>query len=109
MADEVMAWSAEAPTLVRVAPGLAAEVVGRIDYHRELTLASTPVRGGWCRLVRAAGRGHAVGYVSDQDVRRWIPDEPLVGVGADEVWLDIELEEQTLAVYRGDSDRFSLR
>ncbi len=106
LADEVMAWSAEAPTLVRVAPGLAAEVVGRIDYHRELTLASTPVRQDGVDWYALQGEGMPAGYVSDQDVRRWIPDEPLVGVGADEVWLDIELEEQTLAVYRGERPIF---
>ncbi|MBA3549207.1 MAG: hypothetical protein H0T76_22265, partial [Nannocystis sp.] len=42
--DEVAAWSAEAPTLVRAAPGAAAAVVGRLDYHRELVLAPAPVR-----------------------------------------------------------------
>jgi len=101
LADEVMAWSAEAPTLVRAAPGVAAEVVGRIDYHRELMLAPIPVRQDGVDWYALQGAGKPAGYVSDQDVRRWVPDEPLAGVRADEVWLDIELEEQTLSVYRG--------
>ena len=99
--DEVAAWSAEAPTLVRAAPGLEGALVGRVDYHRELALAPTPVRRGGVDWYALRGEGMPVGYVSDQDVRRWVPDEALAGVGADEVWLDIELEEQTLTVYRG--------
>lgn len=101
MGDQVLSWSAEAPTLVRAAPGLDQAVVERVDYHRELTLAPTPVRRDGVDWYALVGEGEPAGHVSDQDVRRWVPDAPLAGVGADEVWLDIELEEQTLAVYRG--------
>ena len=105
-ADAVAAWSAEAPTLVRAAPGLEAALVGRIDYHRELALAPTPVRQDGVDWYALQGDGLPTGYVSDEDVRRWIPHEPLAGVAADEVWLDIELEEQTLSVYRGEEPIF---
>jgi hypothetical protein len=105
-ADELAAWSAEAPTLVRAAPGAEAEIVGRIDYHRELALAPTPVRQGGVDWYALQGEGMPAGYVSDEDVRRWIPHEPLAEVGAEELWLDIELEEQTLAVYRGEHPIF---
>jgi hypothetical protein len=102
LADDVAAWSAEAPTLVRATPGLEGAVVGRIDYHRELALAPTPVRQGGVDWYALRGEAAPEGWVSDVDVRRWIPDEPLAGAGAEEVWLDIELEEQTLTVYRGE-------
>lgn len=95
----VAAWSAEAPTLVRREPGLDAEVVGRVEYHREIHVDMAPVRRDgidWYAL-----QGAPAGFVSDEDIRRWIPGEPLVGVGADELWLDVELGEQTLTVRRG--------
>jgi hypothetical protein len=95
----IAAWSAEAPTPVRAAPGLAAAPIGRIEYHREIDLEPAPVRADgidWYRL-----RGES-GWVSDEDIRRWIPGEPLADVRADEVWLDVELAEQTLTVRRGD-------
>lgn len=99
--DVVMAWSAEAPTLVYAAPGATAPPVGRVDYHRQMTVDPTPIRQGGVDWYALRGEGMPVGYVSDEDVRRWIADEPLAGVGDDELWLDVELSEQTLAVYRG--------
>ena len=100
----VAAWSAEAPTLVRREPGLVGEVVGRAEYHREISVAPVPVRRDgidWYAL-----QGETAGYVSDEDIRRWIPGEPLVGVRSDEVWLDVELGEQTLTVLRGATPLF---
>ena len=100
----VAAWSAEAPTLVRREPGLASEVVERVAYHREIAVGPASVQQdgiAWYAL-----RGETAGYVSDEDIRRWIPGEPLVGVGADELWLDVELGEQTLTVLRGETPLF---
>ena len=100
----VAAWSAEAPTLVRADPGLLAEAVGRVEYHREIAVAPMPMRRDgvdWYAL-----QGEVVGYVSDEDIRRWIPGEPLAGIGADELWLDVELGEQTLTVLRGTTPLF---
>ncbi len=101
-AGVVMAWSAEAPTPVRRAPGLGSEVVGRLKYHREITVEPTPVRFEGIDWYTLRGEGLPVGFVSDEDIRRWIPGEPLAGVGADEPWIDVELSEQTLTVRRGE-------
>ncbi len=103
-AATLAAWSAEAPTPVRATPGLTGEVVGRVEYHREIAVAPTPVRRDgvdWYAL-----QGETAGYVSDEDIRRWTPGAPLAGVGADELWLDVELEEQTLTVLRGATPLF---
>jgi hypothetical protein len=97
-AGAVAAWAAEAPVSVRAGPGLDAEVVGRVEYHREVDLEPAPVRRDgvdWYAL-----RGGA-GWVSDEDVRRWAPTAALADVGDDEPWIDVELGEQTLALYRG--------
>ena len=96
----VLAWSAEAPTPVYAAPGAAAPV-GRVEYHRPITLDPTPTRRDGVDWYALRGEGMPAGYVSDEDIRRWIPDEPLADAGADALWLDVELSEQTLSVYRG--------
>ena len=94
----VAAWAAEAPVLVRAAAGETAPVVGRVEYHREIHVASTPVRVGEVDWYALHGDDLPVGFVSDEDIRRWIPAAPL-----DEPrWLDVELSEQTLTIYEGD-------
>ncbi len=101
----VAAWSAEMPTPVRAAPGLAAPLVGRVEYHREIHVEPTPVRVDgidWYALRDDNDDSDSpAGFVSDEDIRRWIPGEPLADVRADELWIDVELGEQTLTLLRG--------
>lgn len=102
----VAAWSAEAPTPVREAPGLEAELVGPIPYHREIHVDSTPVARDGLDWYALRGEGLPVGFVSGEDIRRWIPGEPLPGIGADETWIDVELSQQTLTLMRGQEPVF---
>ncbi|HEY0133611.1 MAG TPA: L,D-transpeptidase, partial [Nannocystis sp.] len=100
----VAAWSAEAPTPVRKAPGLEAAVVGQIPYHREIQVDPAPVEVDgldWYAL-----RGEPAGFVSEEDIRRWIPGAPLPGMRADETWIDVELSQQTLTLMRGQEPVF---
>jgi hypothetical protein len=96
----VAAWAAEAPVLVRQAPGRGG-VGGRARRvppgDRRGPAAGAGRRG---RLVRAARRGGAGRVRVRRGHPRWIPGEPLLGV-RDEVWLDVELSEQTLTIYAG--------
>lgn len=100
-AGAVAAWAAEAPVLVRAEPGAEAAVVGRVEYHREIHVAPEPTRVDGVDWYALQGEG-AAGWVSDEDIRRWIPAAPL----AEERWLDVELGEQTLAIYEGETPVF---
>lgn len=96
-AGSVAAWAAEAPVLVRQAAGETSPVVGRVEYHREIHVAPEPVRVGDVDWYALQGDDLPVGWVADEDIRRWIPGAPL-----DEArWLDVELSEQTLTIYAG--------
>lgn len=97
----VAGWSAEAPTPVRVAPGVTAELSGQIAYHREIHVDPAPVRADGVDWFALRGEGVPVGFVSEADIRRWIPAEPLAEVRADEMWIDVELSQQTLTLWRG--------
>ncbi len=97
----VAAWSAEAPTPVRAAPGLTAELSGQISYHREIHVDPTPVVADGIDWYALRGEGLPVGFVSEEDIRRWIPAEPLADVRADETWIDVELSQQTLTLWQG--------
>lgn len=94
----VAAWAAEAPVLVRGRPGEAEPVVGRVEYHREIHVAPEPVRVGDVDWYALRGDG-PVGFVSDEDIRRWIPGASVLD---EERWLDVELSEQTLTIYAGE-------
>jgi len=102
----VAAWSAEAPTPVRQAPGLEAELAGQIPYHREIHVVPTPVRFEGIDWYELRGDNVPAGFVSEVDIRRWIPGEPLPGIGADDPWIDVELSQQTLTLWRGDRPEF---
>lgn len=93
----VAAWAAEAPVLVREAAGLAGAVIGRVGYHREIHVAPEPVRADGVDWYALLGDDGPAGFVSDEDIRRFIPGAPL----AEGRWIDVELGEQTLAVYEG--------
>ena len=74
---------------MRATPGLLAEVVGHVDYHREITVDPMPVRADGIDWYALRGGDLPVGFVADEDIRRWIPGEPLAGVGDDEPWIDV--------------------
>lgn len=94
----VAAWAAEAPVLVRQAPGEEAAVVGRVEYHREIHVEPQPVRVGDVDWYALRGEGAPAGFVSDEDIRRWIPGATVMDEAR---WLDVELSEQTLTIYEG--------
>ena len=98
----VAAWAAEAPVLVRGAAGETAPVIGRVEYHREILVDKAPVRVGDVDWYALQGDDVPAGWVSDEDIRRWIPGTPL----NEERWLDVELSEQTLTIYEGTTPVF---
>jgi hypothetical protein len=96
-----LAWAVDWPaTTVRVAADPEAEAVRTLDYHAEYFVEPEPVRsptgGLWYELVDG-------GFVRARDIRRMESVVALVGeeVADDEIWLDVELDQQVLTVMRG--------
>jgi lipoprotein-anchoring transpeptidase ErfK/SrfK len=97
-----LAWAVGWPaTTVRVAADPEAEAVRTLDYHAEHFVRPEPLRsptgGRWYELVDG-------GFVRARDIRRFEPVAALTGdevVAADEIWVDVELDQQVLTVMRG--------
>lgn len=70
-------------------------------------------RAGAREVLRVRGElaGHLLrvdeGAVAPRDVQRPTPSAPPDGVGDDEAWIDVELESQTLVLYRGATPVFA--
>jgi lipoprotein-anchoring transpeptidase ErfK/SrfK len=98
---QVLAWAVDWPkTTVRVAADPTAEVARTIEYHGEYFVKPEPIRSAsgnlWFELVDG-------GFVRARDIRRMKSVAPLAGeeVAQDEIWLDVELDQQVLTIMRG--------
>jgi lipoprotein-anchoring transpeptidase ErfK/SrfK len=98
---QVLAWAVDWPkTTVRVAADPTAEAARTLEYHGEHFVKPEPVRSAsgnlWFELVDG-------GFVRARDIRRMKPVAPLAGeeVAQDEIWLDVELDQQVLTIMRG--------
>ncbi|MFT5683989.1 MAG: lipoprotein-anchoring transpeptidase ErfK/SrfK [Myxococcota bacterium] len=93
---------------VRAEPSMDAEIALTLPYHQALEVKDAPVddRGNWWEIPDALGPGVS-GYVHDQvDIRHWVPRDRPVEVGPDEVWVDVDLGQQVLAMRKGDDTTF---
>ena len=106
-ADEglVAAWSVSIPALLRDMPSYRrrSREVGSIDYHERLELDPTPISGSgvlWYRIP-GAGKDGADAYAEAKQVRFWDPGPELDDIDDDELWLDVDIRQQTLGVRRG--------
>ncbi|MEL6345515.1 MAG: L,D-transpeptidase [Myxococcota bacterium] len=93
---------------VRPSPDLNAEVAEVLPYHTELMVRDAPVdeAGHWWEIPDALGPGVS-GYVNDQrDIRHWVPRTPPDEVTPGEVWVDVDLGQQVLALREGDDVLF---
>lgn len=94
-------YVADAP--VYPMPTTAVEPVGHLSKHTylEVDADSLDADGHWYSIPDALGPGRP-GYVDDRTtIRRWTPAEPPEGVADDEIWIDIDLDQQMLSVRRG--------
>ena len=97
-----LAWTTKWPeTTVRADASFEAEVSEILDYHAEIYVQPEPIN-------TASGTFYALvdgGYVSARHIRRWEPvadlDDATLAQG--ELWLDVELDQQTLTVMEGDT------
>lgn len=96
-----LAWVSnwpKAPTFVE--PSKRAKSAASLKYHTELELSDAVIvndEGRWVRIEEDR-------FVSANDLRFFSKSQARPeGVGADEVWIDVDLEQQVLAAMRGDS------
>jgi hypothetical protein len=101
-ADRVLAWSVAWPHApIYVEPDLEAKRMGGVPLQVEtFVTGESIVRRGTTFWKVAGERG---GWLDGEQIRRFVPAPPPEGVGEDELWIDVELDQQTLAVWRGDA------
>jgi len=90
-------------TRVRAEPNEDAEVIKTIDYHTAILIRdeSASKSGRWWEIPDAGGPG-VPGYVQDRSgIRHWVPSPPPDFVRDDELWIDVDLNQQVLALRRG--------
>lgn len=101
-----LGWAVNWPeTNVYASPDDEAELHDVVEFHAELFVKPEPVRAGantWYELVDG-------GFIPARDLRRYeapaaLTDETLTD---DEVWLDVELDQQVLTVMRGRTPVFA--
>jgi hypothetical protein len=104
-AGTTMAWSVQWPyAIVREDPHPEAAEAGRIGLHAEaLTQGEVRVAGGerWVAMAEPAE-----GWALAEHVRHWVDHEPPAEVRDDEPWIDVDLDQQVLAVRRGAAVEF---
>jgi hypothetical protein len=94
--------------VLRAEPKMKAPAVGELAYHRAIEVLPEVRRGGggrWLTIPDGLGPG-ADAFIEADKVRWWEPGPALADVGEDEVWVDVDLQQQVLAVMRGDSPVF---
>ncbi|WP_143825607.1 L,D-transpeptidase [Nannocystis exedens] len=102
------AWAVGRPAVLRERPHPSAPQVAVVDYHATLEIDPEPIVVGedsWYAVPDGGGSG-AKAYVVAADMNYWIPGPELAEVRPDELWIDVELGQQTLAVMRGQSPEF---
>ena len=93
---------------VRAEPSMDAAVLQTLPYHQALEVKDSPVdeQGRWWEIPDALGDG-VPGYVHDQvDIRHWVPRARPSEVGPEDVWVDVDLGQQVLAMRKGDDTTF---
>ncbi len=100
-----LAWSVMWPSAsIRAEPRADSAIVSAVPHQAQLFVTDAPVQHRGVAWVPVAG--DAAGYVDASEIRRWFPATPPTGLAHEELWIDVELEQQTLAVMLGDAPLF---
>lgn len=95
-----MSWSITWPyATVRTEARSDAEELHRLRLHDQLLVRDEPVthRGeSWLPVVEPVD-----GWVLADEIRWWVPMDPPPEIAPDQVWLDVDLDQQMLALRRG--------
>lgn len=102
------AWAISREAVLRREPKLKAPVEGQLAYHQRLDVKPAVIGGGgsrWLEVPDGLGAG-VPGYVESNKLRVWAPGPELAGLADDEVWIDVDLGQQILAMMRGQQATF---
>ncbi len=109
-AGHLPAWAIDYEgTAVYASPSLKAPVGKRLSYHSTVIVEDEPVdaAGHWWMMPNGLGPG-VPGYVNDQTgIRHWVPRPAVDGVRPGELWIDVDLGQQVLALRRGEDVTFA--
>jgi len=95
-------------TPVYTAPDSGSEVGRTLPYHTSLVISLEPVdeQGHWWEMKDGLGPDQP-GYVNDTSgIRHWVPSPPPPGIAEDEMWIDVVLDQQVLAIRRGEATEY---
>ena len=103
-----IAWTRRRETEIVDAPGRTPKRVSSPIYHAELTVRSESIHLHKTTWYEVIDTGHGIeGFIRARDVRVWTPPPPEASVADHEVWIDVELERQTLTLMRGQTPIFA--
>lgn len=107
-AGQTLAWAIRWRTLIRAEPNADADALARVKYHDTLGVVGEGVVGPegerWFEVP--AAEGHARGWISDHDIRRFLPLPPAAPVLGGQVTVDVDLDEQVLSIWIEDTPVF---
>jgi hypothetical protein len=104
-AGKTWAWAVDWPeTTVVQDPEAPDQPMGTLAYHQPLLVhsAATLVRGESWHALEGPGAGHVRGG----SIRRWVEGPSLAAMRDQELWIDVDLDQQVLAVMRGSRPEF---
>ena len=103
--DLVLAWSVHWPyATARATADPNKPRAAKIAYQRELFVHPEPVRKRGVNFYRLHGEEEL--WLEAKEIRRFLPAPAPEEVRDDELWLDVELRQQTLALRRGEALEF---
>ena len=87
---------------LRDAPSTDADVYSKLPQHTALRVRTEPATpdGAWFEVPDARGPGLPA-YIAARVIRRVVPAPPPASVTDDELWIDVDLQEQVLMLLRG--------
>ncbi len=102
------AWCISREADLRGEPKSKAPVLGRLEWHQPIEVLPEVLtgRGGrWLTIPDGLGAG-VPAYIEAGKVRWYEPGPALAGVAEGETWIDVDLNQQMLAVMQGDAPIF---
>lgn len=102
------AWCISREGFLRGEPKAKAPVLGQLAWHQAIEVLPevTSGRGGrWLTIPDGLGAG-VPAYIEAGKVRWFEPGPALAGVAEGEIWIDVDLQQQMLAVMQGDAPIF---